>query len=644
MNNLILNNFSQIVFFVIALLSFLCRESCMFRKTSLLVIGCFVCSTLFAEGKDENSEMKFFQGSFLNVKGAHMRGDNTYPFGPKNTSMVCFNPFLDLGNLVIDADFSYGRSTKYAGFLKSAKGMSRITGNLPEFFDNYYDAKIDKAAQKGFADTMDKSHFYRSYTRAIYNDKAHNIQIIVGDVATRNTIGFQQPFSGGGINIARQGGNGNVINPGLPIFISKLSKAEVRLGDEILRVVILPPGTYTVDRLCEEATLPGVTVKISDQVSRSETFTVDYFSGYDMPDLGTDDFDLTMAFIHHYDVNDPYKIRYRNKPRFSGNYRFTPIENITFAFGAQGYNNSYGLDFNVIFKTPFGKIAPNVGFTDTYQGKRAGGVGIFYAAPENSYGIHFEAMLSAKGRGYGDLKVSEEESEDYDYYMDKYFPTLANDFNLKNGSSLPQTSRSVMVRLYSDPIYGYTPGFTFVGDWANNHDGNTNNYRDYSVSLTKSPFDGCVVTAVAGLTYDDPTKGRNQKSPDRRLTLACSINLNSEISLKGTYSHLDMERMKKYGSITYTPEAIKGLEVQAEYFRMPGKSCPVFSVKYDNEYFGVKIEENIADSYADKRAATKDGHKNNQSILLGTSLTPKGFRAVKKNDFNVIRTAEDFRK
>ena len=616
----------------------------MLKKTSLLVVGCFVCNSLLAQTKGSESKMEFFEGSFLNVKAAHMRGDNTYPFGPKNTSMVCFNPFLDLGNLVIDADFSYGRSTKYAGFLKGAKGMSRITGNLPDFFDNYYTAGISKAAQKGFENTIDKSHFYRGYTRAIYNDKAHNIQIIVGDVATRNTIGFQQPFSGGGINIARQGGNGNVINPGLPLVITKLSKVEVRLGDEILRVVILAPGTYTVDDLGEEARLPGVTIKKSDQVSRSETFTVDYFSGYDMPDLGTDDFDLTVAFTHYWNVDDPYKIRYRNKPRFNGNYRFTPIENVTFAFGVQGYNNSYGLDFNVIFMTPYGKIAPNIGFTDTYRGKKAAGAGIFYAAPKNSYGIHFEAMLSAKGRGYGDLKVSEEKAEDGDYYMDKYFSDLANKFQLKNGPFSPENSRSTMVRLYSDPIHGYTPGFTFVGAWSNNHEGNTNNYRDYSVSLTKSPFEGCIVTAVAGLTYDDPTKGRNQKSPDRRLTLACNIDLNSEISMKGTYSHLDQERMKKYGSITYTPEAIKGLEIQAEYFRMPGKSCPVFSVKYDNEYFGVKVEENIADSYADKKSATLDGHKNNQSIMLGTSLTPKGFRAVKKNDFNVIRTAEDFRK
>lgn len=621
----------------------------MCKKTGLFVVACFVCSSLLAHAESSklaknSGSAGIFEGSFLNVKATHMR-ENNYPFGPKNTSMVCFNPFLDMGNLVIDADFSYGRSYKYAGYLRSAKAMSRVTGNLPVFFDNYYIAGIDKRVQEGYANTVDKPHFYRNYARAIYNDKAHNIQIIVGDVATRNTIGFQQPFSGGGINIARQGDNGKIKNPGLPIVITKLSKAEVKLGDEILRVTILPPGTYTVDDLGEEAKLPGVTVKISDQLSRSETFTVDYFSGYDMPDFGTDDFDLTMAFTHYWNIDDPYKIRYRSKPRFSGNYRFTPIENVTFAFGVQGYNNSYGLDFNVIFMTPYGKIAPNIGFADTYHGKRAAGVGIYYALPENSYGIHLEAYLSAKGRGYGDLKVSEEKGEDYDDYMNKYFSDFADKFQLRNGPFSPENSRSAMVRLYTDPIHGYTPGFTFMGAWSNNHGGNTNNYRDYSFSLTKSPFEGCIITAVAGLSYDDPNKGRNQKSPDRRLTLACNINLNSEVSVKGTYSHLDQERMRKYASVTYTPEAIKGLEIQAEYFRRPGNSRPVFSVKYDNEYFGVKVEESIDSKYEDKTAGiAKDSHKNSQAVTFGTSLTPKGFRAVRKNSINVVRTAEDFRK
>jgi len=615
----------------------------MFRKVSMLVWSCFICGSLHAEQEklDEGMPQEFF----LNVKASHNRGDNEYPFGPKNTSMVCFNPFIGIGDFVLDADFAYGRSTKYAGFLGSAKCMSRITGNLPDFFDNYYSAGIGDAVRASYATSVYKPHFYRSYTRAIYNDRAHDIKIIVGDVATRNTIGFQTPFSGGGINISRQGGNGDVINPGLPLVVTKLSKAEVRLGNEILRVCILPPGIYTVDDLGEEAKLPGVTIKLSDQLSRSETFTVDYFSGYDMPDFGTDDFDITIAFTHYWDVDDPYKIRYRSKPRFSGNYRFTPIENVTFAFGAQTNKDFCGLDFNVIFMTPLGKISPNIGFSNVYKGKRTVGAGLYYALPENQYGIHLEALVGAKERGYGDLGISDEKSADYDGYMNKYFGELKNIGNgLLNEASSPQGSRFAMVRLYFDPILGFTPGFTFRGDWANDKDGNTRNYRDYSVSLTKSPWKGCVMTAVAGITYDDPDGGRNQKSPDKRLLVACSIDLDSQLSIKGTYSHLDQERMKKYASVTFAPEAIKGLEIQGEYFRMPGRSNPVFSVRYDNEYFGMKFEESVASSYDDKGSGTRDGHKNNQTIMLGTSLTPQGFRSEKKNNFNIIRMAEDFKK
>ena len=613
----------------------------MFRKISVLVLSCFICELLQAE--QERLDKGLPQEFFLNVKASHNRGDNEYPFGPKNTSMVCFNPYIGIGDFVLDADFSYGRSTKYAGFLRSAKGMSRITGSLKKFFDNYY-GSIYTDAVRSLQNTAYKTHFYRSYTRAIYNDKAHDIKIIVGDVATRNTIGFQTPFSGGGINISRQGGNGDVINPGLPLVVTKLSKAEVRLGNEILRIKILPPGIYTVDDLGEEAKLPGVTVKLSDQLSRSETFTVDYFSGYDMPDFGTDDFDITIAYTHYWNVDDPYKIRYRSKPRFSGNYRFTPIENVTFAFGAQTNKDFCGLDFNVIFKTPLGKISPNIGFSNVYKGKRAVGVGLYYAFPENPYGIHLDAFVGAKEKGYGDLGISGEKSEDYDSYMEKYFPTEATRLQLKNNPSEDESSRFAMVRLYFDPIFGFTPGFTFRGDWANDKNGNTNNFRDYSVSLTKSLFKGCIMTAVAGITYDDPDGGRNQKSPDRRLLIACSIDLGSQVSIKGTYSHLDQERMKKYGSITLTPEAVKGLEIQGEYFRMPGRSNPVFSVRYDNEYFGIKFEESVASSYDDDKSGTREGHKNNQTIMFGTSLTPKGFRSEEKNSFNIIRMAEDFKK
>ena len=613
----------------------------MLKKVSFLVISCFVCNSLFAQENEEGSD-NLFSSSFLNIKASHGRAENRYAFGPKNASMVAVNPFLSIGDVVFDADFSYGRSFKYAGFLKSPVGLCKITGNLPEFFENY--KQVRRLTAKGFENTMDKAHFYRNYSRAIYTNKEHDIKVIVGDVATRNTIGFQQSFSGAGINIARQGGNGNVVNPGLPIVVTKLSKAEVKLGGEILRVVILAPGTYTVDDLGEEARLPGATIKLSDQLSRSEVLKVDYFSGYDMPDYGTNDFDFTVALGHHWDVDDPYKIRYKDKPYYSGNYRFTPIENITFAFGGQYYDNSYSLDLNLIFMTPYGKISPNVGFSDTYKGEKAVGAGIYYALPENDYGLHFETCWSVKSRGYGDLKKSEEDGEYFDYYMDKYFAAFADEKGLKNGSSSAENSRSIIARIYTDPLCGFTPAFIFRGEWANNHDGNTQNFREYSVSLTKSLFKGCILTAMAGLTYDDPSKGRNQESPDRRLTLACSVDLNSEVSVKATYSHLDGERMKKYGAITLRPESNKGLEIEAEYNRMPGRSNPIFKVNYDNEYFGLKFEENISDNYEDKKAAVTTSHKNSQLFVIGTSLTKDGVRAVKKNNFNIIRTADDFKK
>ena len=598
----------------------------------------------YSEEKSETNDESYasLNGSFLNVKASHFRSDNSYPFGPDNSSMVCANPFLIFGDVTIDSDFSYGRSGKYEGFLKSPTGMSRITGNLPNFFRN--SKKIRTASQKGFENTVDKPHFYRNYSRIVFNDKKHDIKIIAGDVTTRNTIGFQQFFSGGGINISRQGGNGNVVNPGLPIVITKLTKAEVRLNGEILRVVLLAPGTYSVDDFGEEARLPGATIKLSDQLSRSEMLTVDYFSGYDMPEFGKDDFDFTVAFAHYWNVDDPYKIRYKNKPRYSGNYRFTPIENVTFAVGGQFYDNSYSCDFNVIFMTEYGKISPNIGFTDTYKSKKAAGAGIYYALPKNCYGVHFETFLSAKGRGYGDLSKSEENNESFDQYMDRYFPTLADTNGLKNGISSPENSRSIIARIYSDPIYGFTPAFIFRGEWANDHEHSTQRLREYSVSLNKTLFKGCSVTVIAGLTYDDPSKGRNQESPDRRLGISCNMDLNSEVSLKGTYSHMDGERMRKYASVTYTPEQIKGLEFCGEYTRTPGRSTPLFSVKYDNEYFGVKAEESIASSYEDERAATRNGHKNSQLFVVGTSLTAKGFRSEKRNSFNVIRVAEDFKK
>ncbi len=629
-----------------------CNRGYMLNRTGIVFFQFSILSLLFANGQTDNPrEVKanssainendgIFDG-FLNIKVSHGR-TGTYPFGPKNSSMIVANPYLMFGNFSIDSDFSYGRSTKYAGYLMSPVCLSKTTTNLPAFFSEFH--KISPKMKKGFSSTIEKSHFYRNYTRLMYDDTKHNIKIITGDVATRNVIGFQSPFSGGGISISRQNRNNKEINPGTPLVITKISKVEVRLGEEILRVKILEPGTYTVDDLGEEAKLPGAKIKISDQVSRSEMIDIAYFGGYGMPELGKDDFDFTVAFPHHYDIDDPYKIRYKNKPIYSGNYRITPFENITLAFGGQAYNNSYSVDFNAIFMTKYGKISPNIGFTDTYHGEKAFGAGIYYALPNNDKGIHWEILLATKSRGYGDLGKIEEDREYFDYYMNKYFSSIASSNSLLNGNVMGESSRSIVTRLYTDPIYGYTPAFIFRGEWSNNSIKSTQRLREYSISLTKSFFKCCTFTALAGLTYDDPFKGRNQESPDRRLTLSCCVNLGTELVMRATYSHLDGERMRKFGSITYSPESIPGLELSTEYTRNPGKSIPYISLKYSGKHGEFKAEETVVCSYYDKRATTKTNHSNSQLFIAGTCLTKKGFESVKKNNFNIIRTAKDFRK
>ena len=617
-------------------------------KISTLVLGLAAFSSLcFAETETSNScgcssnDAHCFDW-FLNTKASHGRFSNSYAFGPKNSSMIVANPYVSFGRFSLEGDFSYGRSHKFAGYIKSPVCMSKITSNLPEFFENY--RSIRSGVQKGFENTMDKPHFYRNYARAMYNCEGKNIKVIAGDVSAKNTIGFQSAISGGGINIFRQSGNGSVINPGLPLVITSLSKVEVRLGDEILRVKILEPGTYSMDALGEEAKLPGAKIKISDQVGRSETIKIDYFGGYGMPELGQDDFDITVAFAHHYDVDDPYKMRYKNKPHYSANYRKTVVENLTVGVGGQAYDNSYSMDLTTIFATKFGKISPTISFMDTYKGEKALAFGLYYAIPENKYGIHWETNFAVKDRGYGDLNKSKEDAEYYDYYMNKYFATAAANHNLINGSSLPENSRSIMTRLYSDPIHGFVPAFIFRGEWANNREASTKRLREYSVSLTKSFLNCCTVTAMAGLTYDDPSKGRNQESPDRRLTLAFCMNLGSEVTARATYSHMDGERRRKFGSLTYTPEKIPGLEIATEYTRTPGKSIPYVSVKYAGKYGEIKADETVTCNYEDKRAGTRTNHSNMQLFIAGTCLTKSGLSGVKKNNFNVIRTANDFRK
>nr|MCR5225559.1 hypothetical protein [Alphaproteobacteria bacterium] len=571
----------------------------------------------------------FFDG-FLNVKMAHER-NNDYAFGKKNSSAIGFTPVFKIGALQFESDFYYGRQFTFTGFCKGASNFSRIAGDLPYFYENY-NGQMRKTISDVTSNDLDNPHFYRNYSRITYANKQHDFRVVVGDTAVRNTIGFQQVLSGAGISIFRQGGNGSEINGGLPIVITRLSKVECKLGDEILCVKILPPGLYTVNDLVEEAKLPGVTLKISDQLSRSETLSVNYFSGYDMPAEGKDDFDVTVVCPHQWDLESQHRMRYRKKPRYSTNYRYGYTDDITLAAGAQISENDGIFDVVTIFNSQYGKFAPNVAFSTTKECGHTTGAGFYYALPKNDMGVHLEAFFAAKEKGFGDLGTGEELENAYNEFIDKYFSDNAPLVEKLHNSSGASSARQIITRLYSDPICGITPAFIFNGEWSSSQ-----RLREYTLSMTTKLFDCLTVTLSGGLTYDDPSKGRNQKSPDRRLTAACCWDIGSELTVKGTYSHYDEEKRRAYCLITYTPEEIKGLELSAERTSRPGLSNPVFTVKYDNEYFNIKVDEGITNTYQDNEANTIDKHTNRQRFYFGTSLSPKGFKAHRKSSFNVAR-------
>jgi outer membrane usher protein FimD/PapC len=447
-------------------------------------------------------------------------------------------------------------------------------------------------------------------------------------------------LTGAGICIFRQNGNGESINSSSPIVITRISKIECKLGNEILSVRVFAPGVYYLDDLPEEAKIPGVTLKISDQLNRSETLKVDYFSGYGMPDEGKDDFDFTFVFEHKWDVNDPHRIKYCKNPRFSSNYRYAYEKNKTVGAGLQFYKKSYAIDGIAIFSGEFGLIGPNIAFTHAGQkvgkAQNAIGGGIFYAIPQNSCGISVETFFGIKERGFGDLNKSEEQAEEYNKIIDKYFPNTNLKNKFINTPSVPSSCRQFIARVYTKPIFGIVPAFIFNGVWA------TESYRlrEYTVAFTKKIFDLCTITASAGITYDDPHKGANLMSPDRRLTIACTIPIGTEFETSGTYTHYDDERLRSYAKMQYNPSAVKGLEITVEEYFKPEFRNPSASVKYDGEYCNIKAEETIKNIY-DKE---KPVHSNQQRLFFGTSLSSSGMKAYRNSNFNVLRTAKDSKK
>ncbi len=470
----------------------------------------------------------------------------------------------------------------------------------------------------------------------MYKNDSYNFRIVLGDTTTKNQIGSQQAISGAGISIFRQSGNGSVINSSSPIVITRPTKVECKLGDDILAVRVFAPGTYYLDDLPEEAKLPGVTVKLSDQLNRTELLTVDYFGGYGMLKENENDFDLSVIYSSKYDVEDPYKVRYSHDPRLSGNYRRGLTDEVTAGVGLQVYKSSYIADLTAIYGTPYGKISPHVSFSDDRSWGRALAAGIYYMTPANEYGLVFETFLGVKEKGFGDLRRSEELGNDYNELMKKYF----TDEDLKQkfiNTVSPESSRQIIARVYSKPIFGIIPAFTFNGAWSK-----SSRLREYTLSFATKFFDNVTFTASAGLTYDDPTKGVNQQAPDRRLTIALTIPF-GDFKAQGTYTHHDEDRLRSYAKLQYNPSEIKGLEVTVEEYFKPGYQNPTASVKYDGDYYNIKLEESVKNIYPNSSIGKKS-HNNQQRAFFGTSISKDGFKSYRKSNVNVLRTAYEANK
>jgi hypothetical protein len=569
---------------------------------------------------------------FMNVKVSHER-DNPEFLGNRNASAIGVNPVIAIGDLTLEASLRTGKLFAFSGAMRGPTNLSKITGdtNRSEFYENFED--IERDLSKSYSSTYEKGHFYREYTRAVYENARHNFRVVAGDTTSRNTIGFQQALSGVGVSIFRQEGNGSVINGGSPIVLTSVSKVECKINGEIIAVYVLAPGVYDLGALPEEAKLPGVTLKITDQLNRADTLKVDYFSGYGMLAEGKNDFDLTVVCPHKWDLEDPYKMKYKNKPRYSVNYRYGVSDDITGGIGAQAYENSFTLDGVTIFDAEFGKISPNVAFSyarDEGKTNKAGGIGVFYSVPENDLDTYMEVFAGVKEKKYGDLGAGRELEEAYNAYIDTYITDNARKLRFRNSSS-PSSSKQVTARLYTKPIFGIVPAFIFNGEWSASQ-----RLREYTASAT-TKIECCTLVAAFGLTYDDPSKGRNLRSPDGRLTLACTIDLDEEISVGGSYVYYGDEKRRAYGSLTYRPVELEGLELCAEYTNRPGYKNPCFSAKYDGEFFNLKVEESVVNTYEDKELACKPSHANKQRFLVGTSISKEGFGKIKPASFNVLR-------
>jgi outer membrane usher protein FimD/PapC len=399
---------------------------------------------------------------------------------------------------------------------------------------------------------------------------------------------------------------------------------------------VFTPGVYTLEDLPEEAKIPGASIKINDQLNRTYTLKVDYFSGYGMLKAGKDDFDIAIVREHKWDVDDPHRIGYFKKPRYSANYRYGISDETTIGAGMQGYENTQIFDVTAIFATDFGMLSPHASFSNGNSVKnsnKAIGGGILYVLPKNDLGIFFETFLGVKGKGFGDLGKEKDVSDEYNKLIDKYFTNATLKEQFKNSVS-ETTTKQIIARVYTKPIFGIIPSFTFNGSWTKD-----SRLREYTLSFTKKIWD-CLFTVSGGLSYDDPSKGANLQSPDRRLTVACCIPIGTDFKIQGSYFHHDEEQYRSYEKLQYSPSEIPGLEFNAEHYSRPDFRNPCASVKYDGKYCNLKAEETIRNSYSEKNKQ----HINQQRFFFGTSVSPSRIRAYQKSNFNVLRTGRTEKK
>jgi outer membrane usher protein FimD/PapC len=581
------------------------------------------------DAKDSDKKSGYNSGEldgFLNLKTSHERS-NENVLGSKNCSAVGLNPVIFYRNFRIENDFYYGRQFSCTGFLTGERNLSKITSNDKRNLFHKGFSKIKSTFSKGANDNINKAHLYRNYSRAVYENNKNNFKVVVGDTSTRNQIGFQQALSGFGVSVFRQSGNGSVINKSSPIVITRLSKVECRLGSEILSVRLFAPGIYSIEDLPEEAKLPGVTIKISDQLNRSDVLKANYFGNHELLDEGKDDFDATMVLSHRWNIDDPHKVKYANSPRLSSNYRYGYNGNITLGGGAQYHSKDFSSDCIATVLTKFGLFSTNVSFShanDNDCKSNAFGAGVYCANSSNKL-LSFEMFACVKEKGFGDLGLKKDQANEYNKMMRKYFDNSICDkfkYTVSNDSS-----RQIITRIYTKSFCGVVPSFVFSGEWSKSQ-----RLREYTVALTTKLFDKCMITVSAGITYDDPSKGSNLESPDRRLTIAGTIPIGSDFSVAGSYFHHDEERLRGYEKIQYNPSEIKGLEIVAERCHRPNFDSPSASIKYDGEYFDIKAEEKISNTYGSKKQ-----HNNQQRLFFGTSIHPGGISSYKKSSFNVLR-------